>query len=353
MKNTGPFKILVCLLFLVFASFAGAGSRGFLDVRVNQPSDIFSGTPYKNELNRAQAIIERPILAPAVAGEGDLEYKQAGYYPRPIFKVKPKPCFPRPCGPVSPCCYLPRRLPGQWEASAQLIFSRFKGTVRWYDPSLGIAGVTDVDFNDDMGLPAHVNLPEYTGRYQFRPNWAFHYSLMLFETSDTHNIQRSFNYGDWLFPMGTQVSPKFNFYYQRVGMLYHAINTPRAILSVFNYWMYNDQSLEARSTICGGVGNRMDRTRHMVMSGVEFQKCIVTRPNRATLSCDSRVGIGYLDDTFALDLQLALQYSVWLNSNRWGYVKGGWRHIDFREDRDDLRLDMTIYGGFVEAGFIF
>jgi hypothetical protein len=353
--KSDPFKILVCLVFIFYASQVFADGDGtLLDVRVNNQTNLLPRYPQDYVTIKSDSGSGGPKLRPAVAEAGQPQFKKAGYYPdRAIYKVKPKPCYPKACGPVAPCCYLPRRLPGQWEAAAQLIFSRFKGSVRWYDPSLGGAAIDDVDFNDDLGLPAHVNLPEYTGRYQFRRNWAFHYSLMIFKTSDTRPVERSFNFGMWNFPSLTQVAPQFKFYYQRVGMIYHAINTPRSIVSVFNYWLYNDQSLEVRSNICGGVGNKLDRTRFMAMSGVELQKCIVTKPNRATLSCDSRVGVGYLDDTFALDLQVGLQYSVWLNSNRWGYAKGGWRYLDIQEDRDDLRLDMTIHGGFIEAGFIF
>ena len=70
--------------------------------------------------------------------------------------------------------------------------------------------------------------------------------------------------------------------------------------------------------------------------------------------CDNRVGLGYLDGTFALDLQVGLAGdSVPMNAGRWGYAKGGYRLINFTEDRSDLRLDTYLEGAFVEAGLIF
>ncbi len=36
-----------------------------------------------------------------------------------------------------------------------------------------------------------------------------------------------------------------------------------------------------------------------------------------------------------------------------GYAKGGYMYINFQEDRNDLRLDTTLEGAFVEAGLIF
>ena len=40
-----------------------------------------------------------------------------------------------------------------------------------------------------------------------------------------------------------------------------------------------------------------------------------------------------------------MQFSVPMNSGRWGYAKGGYRFINFKEDRTDLRLDTYLEGG--------
>jgi hypothetical protein len=211
-----------------------------------------------------------------------------------------------------------------------------------------------VNVTDDFGISKHNYLAEYTARYQFRPNWALHYSVMPFEFSGTNTLTRSIYFGGWLFPAWTQTNTKWQFLYQRVGLIYQPIITQYAIVSLFTYWLFNDQKLTLSSPVCSStVCSQVNRTRNMVMSGIEIQKCIRTLPNAATLSCDNRVGLGYFDGTFLLDVQTGLQFSVPMNAGRWGYTKGGYRFIDFRESRDDLRWDTTLEGWFVELGMIF
>jgi hypothetical protein len=212
---------------------------------------------------------------------------------------------------------------------------------------------SQVDFNDDLGIPAYHGLMEYTARYQLRPRWALHYSVMTSQMGDSYIPNRSFNFGMWTYTAGSTVRPKWQFLYQRVGLLYQPIVSPWAIVSLFSYWTLNDQSLRVKTEVCTGRGNKLSRTRNMVMSGIEVQKCIITLPNSGTLSCDNRFGIGYLDDTLALDIQTGLQFSVPMNAGRWGYGKGGYRFINFKEDRSGLRLDSRMEGGFVEMGLIF
>ncbi|MEW6406167.1 MAG: hypothetical protein AB1649_30650, partial [Chloroflexota bacterium] len=88
-------------------------------------------------------------------------------------------------------------------------------------------------------------------------------------------------------------------------------------------------------------------------SGVDLKKCIRTMCNGGTLSCDSRAGISYLDGAIGLDVQAALRYSVPMNCGRWGYVRGGYRYLSINEDRDDLKTETNLQGGFVEFGLIF
>ena len=141
--------------------------------------------------------------------------------------------------------------------------------------------------------------------------------------------------------------------YHRIGLLYQAINTPSLLVSVFNYWVYNDQRLQVDSDVCNGRGHILDRTRWMIMSGLELQRCIYTSYNLATLSWDNRIGFGYLDDTVIMDFQVGLQYTVPMNCGRWGYVKAGWRFIDLNESQDRLKYHMALDGGFIELDLIF
>ncbi|MEJ2718096.1 MAG: hypothetical protein P8182_13315, partial [Deltaproteobacteria bacterium] len=270
---------------------------------------------------------------------------------RPVVKCRP-PLPPPPCtGCIG--CFLPRRLPGQWEGSAQLFYARLRGTAS-YGSSLYGYWDTEINFNDDLGLPGHKYVGEYTARYQFRPRWAFHYSILPFETENTHLLERSFYFGGWLYPAGTMVRTKWQFVYQKVGLLFQPIVTPHAIVTVFNYWLFQDQRLRVLNEVCSsGTCRTIDRTRQMIMSGIEFQRCIRTLPNGCTFSCDNRIGLGYLDDTFVVDLQLGGQFSVPMNVGRWGYARGGYRYLDLKEDRNDQRLDTTLEGWFIEAGLIF
>jgi hypothetical protein len=48
-----------------------------------------------------------------------------------------------------------------------------------------------------------------------------------------------------------------------------------------------------------------------------------------------------------------LRFSVPLNSGRWGFVRGGYRLLNFYENRTDLKMDVNMEGGFAEAGLIF
>jgi len=245
-------------------------------------------------------------------------------------------------------------MPGQFEFEAQAFYARIRGTVEWANGILA-PFPSEVDFNGDLGIPGHHTLGEYIGRYQLRPQWALHYSVMTSEMGDSYTPSRTFNFGRYTFPAGIPVKPKWQFFYQKVGLLYQPIVTPYAIVSLFGYWMYTDQSLRVSSSVCGcgNCCNALDRTRNMVMTGIEIQKCIITMPNAGSLSCDTRVGIGFLDDTTALDVQTGLQFSVPMNAGRWGYAKSGYRFIDMKEDRSGLRLDTSMEGGFLEMGLIF
>jgi hypothetical protein len=71
------------------------------------------------------------------------------------------------------------------------------------------------------------------------------------------------------------------------------------------------------------------------------------------LSCDNRIGLAFLDGTFGYDLQAGFRFSVPMNCGRWGFARGGYRLIQFQEDRDDLRMDHTLEGWFGELGLIF
>jgi len=281
------------------------------------------------------------VQAAAPAGYSPFSGVSFSTVPRPITKVKQPACSPAlVCGPapLKPCI-LPKRECGQWELSVQAFFARVRGKVSWpYHPT--------VDFNDDLGLDSHKAFFEYAARYQFRPRWAIIYSIMP--------IEMEANYIHPLFP-GMVFKSKWETVYQRVGLLFEPIRTCSGAISIYNAWVFNPQQLTLHSGgHCRAYSTmKIDRTRNMVMSGIEIERCITTKCNGGSLSCDNRVGIAYLDGTFGLDVQTGLRYSVPLNCGRWGYAKGGYRLLDFKEDRVDYRIDTYLTGWFVELGLAF
>jgi hypothetical protein len=244
-------------------------------------------------------------------------------------------------------------MPGQWELATQVFFARPKGTVRWPAPIFGIPA-TEMDLNDDLGIPSHQVLLEYSGTFQFRPHWAVFYSVMPIRLEGSTIANRTLYFGQFIVPQGTPVNTRWDFLYQRVGLLYQPIVSCNATVTIYNSWLFNDQKLQVKNSLCPFSScPALDRTRNMVMSGIEIQKCIRTLCNGGTFSCDNRIGLGWLDGTFALDLQAGFRFSVPLNCGRWGFARGGYRLINFTENRNDLRLDTALDGGFVEGGLIF
>jgi len=218
---------------------------------------------------------------------------------------------------------------------------------------LGIPAST-ISLDNDLGLDEHHVLWEYSGKCQFRPSWAFFYSIMPIHMDATHIAEHTLYIGHLVIPAGTSMKTNWDFVYQKVGLLYQPVFNCSSVVSIRAGWLFNDQKL----TIGGGACpfNRcatVDRTRNMVFSGIEVERCIRTMCNGGTLSCDSLVDLGWLDNTFVVDVQAGLRYSVPLNCSRWGYAKGGYRYLNFDEDRNNLRWDTHLEGWFAEMGLIF
>lgn len=340
-----PRMALVCLLFIgnILFLLSTAASANSIRVLVDSPTPsiglLDSGVP--NDLDSAT---EEPTFIQASAPRWAPSLSSISQFGRePITKCKTSLCppVPAPCGPV---CILPQRRWGQWELAVQAFYARIRGTLKWTDPFVGPH--PSVDFNDGIGLPNHKWLMEYSARYQFRPHWSCFYSIMPIEVEETY-VNPSLP--------GQTFRSKWEHVYQRVGIMYQPIVTCNASVSVFGTWMFMDQKfrLNSSSHCALNRAKTVDRTRHMVMTGLEVQKCIRTLCNGGTLSCDNRIGLAFLDGTFGYDLQAGFRFSVPMNSGRWGFARGGYRLIQFQEDRDDLRMDHTLEGWFGELGLIF
>jgi hypothetical protein len=346
-----PYTVLVCFVFLsLWQTSSFAQPQNFINVIVkpNTLTTNVTGSSVDTDMSgdsdsvryvRASATYRPPV--------------SYGVFPKPITKCAPQ-VSPALCVPVKPTapCILPRRFPGQFELAVQVFFATVRGTLQ-AGPGVGLIPPSEMDFSDDLGLPVHNTLLEYSAWCQFRPNWAVYYSIMPISLEGTQTAPRTLYYRGLTIPAGTRINTKWDFTYQRVGLEYQAINNCNASLSIYGSWLFNDQSAKVNNEICGGRCRITSRTRNMVMTGVGFQKCIRTMCNGATLSCDTKASVGWLDDTFALDVQTGLQFSVPMNAGRWGFVRGGYRLLNFNEDRNDLRLDSSFEGGFVETGLIF
>jgi hypothetical protein len=347
-----PCTVLVCLLLFIFNLDALAGSN--YD-RIDVIIDPVEWT--RASFNPVMQPDEQPLQFQPAAGRG---MRGVGLHQNRFFAKQPMKCKPPLCPPMMPCgiapsppCKLPSRMVGQWELATQVFFARTRGTVRWPAQVLGIPA-TEADLNDDLGIPAHKTLLEYSAYYQFRPTWAVFYSVMPISLEGTTVPNRTIYFGQIPIPAFIPVNTKWDFLYQQVGLLYQPILTCSASVSIWSSWLFNDQRLKVNNTVCPLSGcTTLDRTRNMVMSGINVQKCIRTMCNGATFSCDNRIGLGYLDGTFALDVQAGFRFSVPMNCGRWGFARGGYRLINFTENRTDLRLDVALEGGFVEGGLIF
>jgi hypothetical protein len=247
---------------------------------------------------------------------------------------------------------VPKRLAGQWEVSVQAFFAAVNGTVRYPALVSGLPAST-IDFDNDLGLDVHKVLWEYSAKCQFRPSWAFFYSIMPIHMDVNRIAQNTLYFGQFIIPAGSVIKTNWDFVYQRVGILYQPVFNCSSVVSIRASWLFNDQKLETGCNICAGVKTTVNRTRNMIMSGIQIEKCIRTMCNGGTFTCDNTVDIGYLDGVFALDVQAGFRYSVPMNCSRWGYAKGGYRYLNFKEDRNDLRLDTLMQGWFAELGIIF
>jgi len=342
--------LLVCLLFIAPLSLPVAS---YAYVSPSIPVTIGGETTELAGLDGTG--LRQPLLAQAAAPGNRGSLCSPTGLCRPITKCKPatapQVCLSTP--PPKSGCTLPARRCGQWEAAVQVLFARVKGTTRWVGPWTGLPA-SDIDYNDDLGVSAHQVFLEYSARYQFRPTWGVFYSAMPIHLEGSKILERTLYFGPYTLPIGASTHTTWDFFYQKVGILYQPILTCNASVSLFGGWVFNDQKVKIDSpTVCGGGCSAVSRTRNMVTTGMDMQKCLKTNCNGSTLSCDNKVWLSFLDDTFIVDVEAGVRYSVPMGPGRWGYGKVGYRYLSFQESRNDVRMDTVLEGGFAEAGIIF
>lgn len=283
-----------------------------------------------------------------------------------ISKVKAPPPIMYPAIAPMMGCFLPSPRVGQWQIGAQAIFATVRGQVQW-PPNwwqwygYGGSGYQDwTDFTSNLGLPAHQVIPEVNAKYQFRCNWAVQYSGLGTEIKGGKWIDNWFLFGfqgggstPQLWSPGQQIQSRYQFAYQKVGLVYDAVKNCNASLSLFGGWMHTDFRIDANCYNCGWYQSTLSKTMDTAAVGLEFQKCIVTAPNGGTFSCDAKATGMFMDDVAGVDVQVGGRYTIPVNCGRWGYMKGGYRLIDLKKGQQDYAIKTALEGGFVEMGFIF
>lgn len=250
----------------------------------------------------------------------------------------------------------------QWEISVQVFFANMGGYIGWprfSNWNWGWWGNTEnrTDLNGDLQLPVYAAWPQVTASYHFRPNWAIHYSALWNQLNGggwpNNFIQFGTNWGGG-FSFGQNIQSKLQHAYHRVGLVYDAIRTDRAKLSIFGDWVHTDTKISVASGFNNFGGTpTWSNSVNAAMAGLELQRSIKTAPNGGTLSCDCKAGGIFLDDTVGADLEAGARYSIPLNCGRWGYVKAGYRLVDLKKSQNDFVFKNTLAGGFMEGGFIF
>ena len=153
----------------------------------------------------------------------------------------------------------------------------------------------DIDFTGALGLPVAPGGWEFSARYQFRPNWAFRYSVLGFEANSS-------GMGDNWWAYGYGLNTKWNHYYHRLGIVYDAIRNCKAKVSVFADWVHTDDTLSINCNVCGISAHRKwGKNGDSMMAGLELQRCIRTFANGGTFSMDCRAGAIFLDNVEGSD----------------------------------------------------
>jgi len=362
MLRRTPSTLLVCLVFclstFLINNAAAADPEEALEILL-KPNDASSTSVPQRVKAKPRATYRPKRYARRVTAP----------FPAPpllrrITKVKVPP---RLCGWAfwPPPCILPQPRTKQWDMSLQVIFARVRGNIAYprYDQfnTGGWGGEENkVDLNDDLGVPGHDVLVEFTAHYQFRPNWGLRYSILPFELNGGGWPSRQFSFGRSTSGQGwinenEAIQTKWEHQYHRFGLVYDAVKSCSSVVRVFADWVHTDDKIQLGCTYCGTYQdqNIFSQGGDSAMAGLEFERCIQTAINGGTLSYDIKGGVIFLDDVEGWDVETGLRYSIRLGCGRTGYFRGGYRFIQLSKSQPDLLFSPTVEGGFLEFGFIF
>lgn len=346
MKSRNLITVLVCMVFIASVIATNAYALTFKHATfAQQQEDLYAPkSPVPQQFAKA----------------GPLAMPQA----RSIYKVRPRriakvrPAYgrfnPATAYQVKRRCILPIIRPKGWEMNAEAFFARMKGKVRYArgNTSAYYRNSYDVDLNDDLGVPEHGVIPEFTATYRFRRNWALRYSIMPMMVENTSSPNRSFVFGSNNFTNIQNGKVKWERLLQHLGIVYDAVKTHKSRVSIFTDFVRINDKLSYINLGC--CGDTWDEDMNMAMVGLEFEKCLRTGRRRNTLSLVCKAGVAFLDEAVGADVMTGLKYSIPMNKGRWGYVKGGYRFATYKKGYSEVKLlDTAMEGASIQMGFIF
>ena len=355
-----PYTLLVCLVLLASLCFVSTSwavnPDDSLDVLLKPNNSNLAANPVVHQTKSAKRSnfgFPAPWTGnPYVQGPSTIRKVQA---PPPMF-------FPAAAPMIG--CFLPTPRVGQWQIGVQAIFANIRAQVQWppnFANWFGGWGYQDwTDFANNLGLPAHQVIPEVNAKYQFRCNWALQYTGLGTEIKGGKWVDNWFIFGfqggggsPQLWSPGQQVQSRWQYSYQKVGLVYDAVKNCKASISLFGGWAHADSRIDANCFNCGNWQSTLSKSIDTAAVGLELQKCMTTAPNGGTFSCEAKAVGMFGDDAAGVDVQVGGRYSIPVNCGRWGYMKGGYRLIDLKKSQNDFAIKTALDGGFVEMGFIF
>lgn len=356
MLRRTPSTPLVCLvLFVSLAATnyaAAADPQESLEILLKPNSAAAAAaSPAKARAARS-AVAPHPVLPP-----------QAAYsYPPPLGPISKVKALPQAYYAYTPPCILPKPMPGQWDMTFEVIAGRVKGTIgyprvsQWWTGWWG--SQNEADLNDDLGIPAHGTMLQFTAKYQFRPSWGLRYTILGNNFSGGTNPQRQFLFGTnwaggWWITPGLPINTQWEHQYQRLELVYDALKSCSGLLSISGGWVHTDDKISVNCQTCGWWTSIFSQGGDSAVIGVDFQRCIRTAPNGGTLSMDCKGAVIFLDNVEGWDVEAGLRFSVPLNCGRAGYMKAGYRLLNYKKSQTELLFTNTIEGGYVACGFIF
>jgi hypothetical protein len=248
---------------------------------------------------------------------------------------------------------------GRWEVSGGVLFARLRGKVAWpryaWAGASAAGGTNETDFTDGLALPGHIAVPTWNIKYAFRPNWSVRYSGLGYEANGGGQSSATITFGPWqqFFGAGQSVQSKYQHLYQRVGLLYDAVQSSRSCIGIFADWVHAEDKIQVISSLNVGQSAVFSKGTDAAITGIEYRRFVKASANGGTLSCDCKAGAIFLDDVVGVDAQAGAQYAIPLNSGRSGYVKAGYRLVELKKAQNDFLLNNALEGGYMEFGFIF